>query len=104
MDLSIDENLRYAASLREVPDKLFVERRIKYLKLMDLDRLEVRTSNLELAEQTLLQAPANIADVQTFGAGVYGLVLWIFPSLLTAIAIVQTKKPDFPKPGFLDNI
>ena len=169
LDLSIDENLRYAAGLRQVPDKLFLERRIKYLKLMDLDRfgsrlagqlsggmkqklalccalvsqpqvllldepttgvdpvsrrefwdvlaelssvgmtivvatpyldeaercsrialmysgqiheigtpkelrtnlglhrLEVRTSNLELAEQTLLQAPANITDVQTFG-------------------------------------
>ena len=34
---------------------------------LGLHRLEVRTSNLELAEQTLLQAPANITDVQTFG-------------------------------------
>ncbi|MBF2064036.1 MAG: ABC transporter ATP-binding protein [Calothrix sp. C42_A2020_038] len=42
LDLSIDENLRYAAGLREVPDELFIERRNKYLKLMDLDKFGAR--------------------------------------------------------------
>ncbi|MBD2489257.1 ATP-binding cassette domain-containing protein [Aulosira sp. FACHB-615] len=38
LDLSIDENLRYAAGLRQVGDDLLWERRQKYLKLMSLDR------------------------------------------------------------------
>ncbi|MCC5637413.1 ATP-binding cassette domain-containing protein [Nostoc sp. CHAB 5844] len=38
LDLSIDENLRYAAGLRQVADDLRSERRQKYLKLMNLDR------------------------------------------------------------------
>jgi ABC-2 type transport system ATP-binding protein len=38
LDLSIDENLRYNAGLREVPQKLFWQRRHKYLKLMSLDK------------------------------------------------------------------
>ncbi|BBD60818.1 ABC transporter-related protein [Nostoc sp. HK-01] len=38
LDLSIDENLRYAAGLRQVADDLLVQRRQKYLKLMNLDR------------------------------------------------------------------
>ncbi|ALF51851.1 ABC transporter ATP-binding protein [Nostoc piscinale CENA21] len=38
LDLSIDENLRYAAGLRQVRDDLLVQRRQKYLKLMNLDR------------------------------------------------------------------
>ncbi|BAZ11914.1 ABC transporter-related protein [Calothrix sp. NIES-4071] len=42
LDLSIDENLRYAAGLREVPPDLFVIRRNKYLKLMDLDKFGAR--------------------------------------------------------------
>jgi ABC-2 type transport system ATP-binding protein len=42
LDLSIDENLRYAAGLREVPDDLFILRRNKYLKLMDLDKFGAR--------------------------------------------------------------
>lgn len=36
-DLSIDENLRYIAGLRNVPDRLFRERRDKYLRLMNLE-------------------------------------------------------------------
>lgn len=36
LDLSIDENLRYSAGLREVPNELFVQRRAKYLGLMGL--------------------------------------------------------------------
>jgi ABC-2 type transport system ATP-binding protein len=39
LDLSIDENLSYAAGLRQIPNTLLVERRNKYLKLMNLERL-----------------------------------------------------------------
>lgn len=42
LDLSIDENLRYSAGLREVSDRLFVQRRAKYLQLMGLDRFGSR--------------------------------------------------------------
>ncbi len=42
LDLSIDENLNYAAGLRQVADDLLQERRHKYLKLMDLDRFSDR--------------------------------------------------------------
>jgi len=42
LDLSIDENLRYSAGLREVPHKLFVDRRAKYLQLMNLDKFGSR--------------------------------------------------------------
>ncbi|MGV0106450.1 Sulfate-transporting ATPase, Phosphonate-transporting ATPase [Nostoc sp. DSM 114160] len=38
LDLSIDENLRYAAGLRQVTDDLLRKRRNKYLKLMNLER------------------------------------------------------------------
>ncbi|MEH2252393.1 ATP-binding cassette domain-containing protein [Nostoc sp.] len=38
LDLSIDENLRYTAGLREVPEKQFFGRRQKYLRLMSLDK------------------------------------------------------------------
>ncbi|MBD2506402.1 ABC transporter ATP-binding protein [Nostoc muscorum FACHB-395] len=38
LDLSIDENLRYAAGLRQVSDDLLRERRQKYLKLMSLEQ------------------------------------------------------------------
>ncbi|MBN3909921.1 MAG: ABC transporter ATP-binding protein [Nostoc sp. NMS1] len=38
LDLSIDENLRYAAGLRQVSDNLLRERRQKYLKLMSLEQ------------------------------------------------------------------
>jgi ABC-2 type transport system ATP-binding protein len=38
LDLSLDENLRYVAGLRQVPDRLFQERRDKYLRLMSLAR------------------------------------------------------------------
>ncbi len=38
LDLSIDENLRYAAGLRQVSDDLLRERRQKYLKLMNLEQ------------------------------------------------------------------
>src|ERR1700756_1825949 len=35
-DLSVDENLNYAASVREVPKEDFVERRERYFKLFEL--------------------------------------------------------------------
>ncbi len=38
LDLSIDENLRYAGGLRQVDDDLLWERRNKYLTLMSLER------------------------------------------------------------------
>lgn len=38
LDLSIEENMRYIAGLREVSDSDFLERKTKYLRLMDLDR------------------------------------------------------------------
>ncbi|BAZ02405.1 ABC transporter-related protein [Tolypothrix tenuis PCC 7101] len=38
LDLSIDENLRYSAGLREVPENVFVQRRHKYLRLMSLEK------------------------------------------------------------------
>ncbi|MEH1807675.1 ATP-binding cassette domain-containing protein [Nostoc sp.] len=38
LDLSIDENLRYAAGLRQVANDLLQKRRDKYLKLMNLER------------------------------------------------------------------
>ena len=38
LDLSLDENIRYSAGLRQVPPDRFQERRDRYLKLMDLDR------------------------------------------------------------------
>ncbi len=42
LDLSIDENIRYSAGLREVPNDLFVERRNKYLRLMNLEKIGER--------------------------------------------------------------
>ncbi len=39
LDLSIDENLRYSAGLREVPAHVFAQRRARYLALMGLDGL-----------------------------------------------------------------
>ena len=48
LDLSIEENLRYSAGLRQVPQQLFTQRRAKYLRLMNLeefgDRLARRLS------------------------------------------------------------
>ncbi|WP_375493290.1 ATP-binding cassette domain-containing protein [uncultured Nostoc sp.] len=41
-DLSIDENLRYSAGLREMPAKLFWQRRTQYLRLMDLEKFSDR--------------------------------------------------------------
>lgn len=41
-DLSIDENLRYSAGLRQVPEKLLQERRAKYLRLMSLEKFANR--------------------------------------------------------------
>lgn len=38
LDLSIDENIRYSAGLREVPASRLAERRNRYLKLMNLER------------------------------------------------------------------
>lgn len=42
LDLSIDENMRYSAGLREVPPHRFAERRDRYLKLMSLDQFGTR--------------------------------------------------------------
>ncbi len=42
LDLSLDENLRYTAGLREVPEAVFQERRDKYLRLMNLERFGSR--------------------------------------------------------------
>ncbi len=42
LDLSIDENMHYMASLREVPEEDFQRRRKQYLKQMDLDRFSDR--------------------------------------------------------------
>jgi len=48
LDLSVEENLRYSAGLRQVPADLFIQRREKYLRLMSLlqfsDRLAGRLS------------------------------------------------------------
>src|SRR4029453_19686311 len=37
-DMSVDENLKYAGGLREVPEQDFSSRRGRYFKLFDLDR------------------------------------------------------------------
>jgi ABC-2 type transport system ATP-binding protein len=42
LDLSLEENLRYSAGLREIPEDLFQERRSKYLRLMNLDKFSNR--------------------------------------------------------------
>src|SRR5438552_3101905 len=42
MDLSVDENLTYAAGLREVPETDLSARRGRYFKLFDLDRFAER--------------------------------------------------------------
>ncbi len=42
LDLSIDENLRYSAGLRQVPEQRYQERRIKYLRLMNLEKFNSR--------------------------------------------------------------
>ena len=42
LDLSVDENMRYMAGLREVPEEDFQRRRKQYLKQMDLDRFSDR--------------------------------------------------------------
>jgi ABC-2 type transport system ATP-binding protein len=42
LDLSVDENLRYSAELKQVDEALFEERRARYLKLVDLDRFADR--------------------------------------------------------------
>jgi ABC-2 type transport system ATP-binding protein len=42
MDLSIEENLRYSAGLRQVPSHLYERRRSEYLQLMDLEQFSDR--------------------------------------------------------------
>lgn len=42
LDLSIDENLRYSAGLREIRQDLFLKRRAKYLQLMGLEKFGSR--------------------------------------------------------------
>ncbi len=42
LDLSVLENLRYAAGLREVPEQAFDERRERYLKLFEMERFQDR--------------------------------------------------------------
>jgi ABC-2 type transport system ATP-binding protein len=41
-DLSIDENLRYSAGIRQVPPYILAQRRAKYLHLMGLERFSSR--------------------------------------------------------------
>lgn len=41
-DMSVDENLNYAAGLREVPEEEFANRRERYFKLFDLSRFTDR--------------------------------------------------------------
>jgi ABC-2 type transport system ATP-binding protein len=45
LDLSIDENLRYTAGLRQVPPDLFKQRRAKYLRLMNLEQFSTRLAS-----------------------------------------------------------
>jgi ABC-2 type transport system ATP-binding protein len=63
-DLSVDENLTYAASVREVPEEDFKERRERYFKLFELikftDRLAGRLSGG--MKQKLALSCALIAD------------------------------------------
>ena len=42
LDLSVNENIEYAARIREVPDSDFRRRRSRYLQVMDLDRFADR--------------------------------------------------------------
>jgi ABC-2 type transport system ATP-binding protein len=42
LDLSIDENLRYTARLRQVSDRTLNQRRTQYLRLMDLEKFSDR--------------------------------------------------------------
>jgi ABC-2 type transport system ATP-binding protein len=42
LDLSIDENLRYVAGLRQIQNNLLIQRRNKYLKLMNLEQFSDR--------------------------------------------------------------
>jgi ABC-2 type transport system ATP-binding protein len=42
LDLSLDENIRYSAGLRQVPPQALEERRDRYLKLMNLDQFGSR--------------------------------------------------------------
>jgi ABC-2 type transport system ATP-binding protein len=42
LDLSVDENLRYTAGLRQVPQAQFIQRRAKYLRLMNLEKFGSR--------------------------------------------------------------
>ncbi len=43
-DLSVDENLQYAAGMRLVPEEAFRERRERYLKIMGLEPFGARTA------------------------------------------------------------
>src|SRR5262249_22528361 len=65
-DLSVDENLDYAGSVREVPQEKFAERRERYFKLFDLirftDRLAGRLSGG--MKQKLALSCALIPDPQ----------------------------------------
>ncbi len=42
LDLTIDENLRYIAGIRSIPENIFQERRSRYLKLMSLANFSSR--------------------------------------------------------------
>lgn len=42
LDLSVEENMSYTAGLRRVPDRLFQDRKIKYLRLMSLENFDQR--------------------------------------------------------------
>jgi ABC-type multidrug transport system ATPase subunit len=69
LDLSIDENLRYAGGLRQVDDDLLWERRHKYLTLMSLERFgdsEALRRNRLAIRFVLLSIQLNLVIIKKF--------------------------------------
>ncbi|MGQ9872886.1 ATP-binding cassette domain-containing protein [Leptodesmis sp.] len=60
LDLSVNENLSYSAGLREVPEALFQQRRLKYLKLMSLE---------DVGDRCCWQDKPTICGVMSCGSG-----------------------------------
>ena len=95
MDLSIDENLRYARGLRQVDDDLLWERSHKYLTLMSLeqfgDRLAGELSGgmkqkLALCCALVSQPQVLLLDDLLKGVGLD--VLWVHVLALLGFAVV----------------